>query len=315
MKQVLECCLLSLSLFLFFSCGKEEEGSIPTDRQVPIGVMEASLSTRVSTRGVINTGDYKLGIFRTDANGYPPQYDAPYSYDGVAGWTATTEILVDHRSASLYAYYPYQSVSFADNTTKAILVAQIYDAAKDMCYGSATSADGSGMINNDHKGVRFIDMKHAYARLKLTFVRGTNVMSGRKCKIENIVLKNNSTNFYLQRQVDITTGTITEGTPAAEGYVHNPNVEIASGSQVYEYLLPPQPLTDNKLTISVTVDGEVRTVTVTAFGGTLNAGGYYHVTLTINDVQIVPSAGVTDNGYTSGDDPKNPIQNNTPSVV
>lgn len=59
-------------------------------------------------------------------------------------------------------------------------------------------------------------------------------------------------------------------------------------------------MTDNKLTISVTVDGEVRTVTVTAFGGTLNAGGYYHVTLTINDVQIVPSAGVTDNGYTSG---------------
>lgn len=37
MKQVLECCLLSLSLFLFFSCGKEEEGPIPTDRQVPIG--------------------------------------------------------------------------------------------------------------------------------------------------------------------------------------------------------------------------------------------------------------------------------------
>ena len=273
--------------------------------------MEASLSTRVSTRGVINTDIYKLGIFRTDAQGYPPQYDAPYSYKA-AGWTATTEILVDHRSASLYAYYPYQSVSFADNTTKAILVARIYDAAKDMCYGSATSADGSGMINNDHKGVRFIDMKHAYARLKLTFVRGTNVMSGRKCKIENIVLKNNSTNFYLQRQVDITTGTITEGTPAAEGYVHNPNVEIASGSQVYEYLLPPQSLTDNKLTISVTVDGEVRTVTVTAFGGTLNAGGYYHVTLTINDVQIVPSANVTDNGYAADN---TTIQNNTPSVV
>ena len=67
MKQVLECCLLSLSLFLFFSCGKEEEGSIPTDRQVPIGVTEASLSTRVSTRGVINTATYKLGLFRTNA--------------------------------------------------------------------------------------------------------------------------------------------------------------------------------------------------------------------------------------------------------
>ena len=116
----------SIPLFLLREGGRR---TIPTDRQVPIGVMEASLSTRVSTRGVINTDIYKLGIFRTNANGYPPQYDAPYSYKA-AGWTASTEILVDHRSASLYAYYPYQSVSFADNTTKAILVARIYDAAK-----------------------------------------------------------------------------------------------------------------------------------------------------------------------------------------
>lgn len=311
MKQVLECCLLSLSLFLFFSCGKEEEGSIPTDRQVPIGVTEASLSTRVSTRGVINTATYKLGLFRTNANGYPPQYDAPYTYSA-AGWTAFTEILVDHRSVGLYAYYPYQSVSFVDNTTTAALVAQIYDVAKDVCYGTAAAIDGSPKINNDHKAVQFIDMRHAYARLKLTFVRGADVMSGRACKIENIVLKNNSTNFYLQRQVDITTGVITGGTPAAGGYVHNPNVSISSGNRVYEYLLPPQPLTDSKLTISVTVDGEVRTVTVTKFVDALNAGGYYHVTLTINDVQIVPNANVIDNGYTTDN---TTIQNNTPSVV
>ena len=311
MKQVLECCLLSLSLFLFFSCGKEEEGSIPTDRQVPIGVTEASLSTRVSTRGVINTATYKLGLFRTNANGYPPQYDAPYTYSAV-GWTAFTEILVDHRSVGLYAYYPYQSVSFVDNTTTAALVAQIYDVAKDVCYGTAAATDGSPEINNDHKAVQFIDMRHAYARLKLTFVRGADVMSGRACKIENIVLKNNSTNFYLQRQVDITTGVTTGGTPATGGYVYNPNVSIPSGNRVYEYLLPPQPLTDNKLTISVTVDGEIRTVTVTAFGNALNAGGYYHVTLTINDVQIVPSANVIDNGYTTDN---TTIQNNTPSVV
>lgn len=311
MKQVLECCLLSLSLFLFFSCGKEEEGSIPTDRQVPIGVTEASLSTRVSTRGVINTATYKLGLFRTNANGYPPQYDAPYTYSAT-GWTAFTEILVDHRPVGLYAYYPYQSVSFVDNTTTATLVAQIYDVAKDVCYGTAAATDGSPEINNDHKAVQFIDMRHAYARLKLTFVRGADVMSGRACKIENIVLKNNSTNFYLQRQVDITTGVITGGTPAAGGYVHNPNVSISSGNRVYEYLLPPQPLTDSKLTISVTVDGEVRTVTVTKFVDALNAGGYYHVTLTINDVQIVPNANVIDNGYTTDN---TTIQNNTPSVV
>ena len=294
MKQVLECCLLSLSLFLFFSCGKEEEGSIPTDRQVPIGVMEASLSTRVSTRGVINTDDYKLGIFRTDAQGYPPQYDAPYSYDGVAGWTATTEILVDHRSASLYAYYPYQSVSFADNTTKAILVARIYDAAKDMCYGSATSADGSGMINNDHKGVRFIDMKHAYARLRLTLTRGEKFDKTKKCNIQNITFKSNNANFYLTRSLDIaSTAGATGGSAVAAGYVHNPNVNIATGKSVtYEYMFPPQPLAGSKLTILVTVDGVTRSCDISTLGSSLDSGKYYGVSLTFTDVGIILSSAV-----------------------
>ena len=293
MKQVLECCLLSLSLFLFFSCGKEEEGPIPTDRQVPIGVMEASLSTRVSTRGVINTDIYKLGIFRTNANGYPPQYDAPYSYKA-AGWTASTEILVDHRSASLYAYYPYQSVSFADNTTKAILVARIYDAAKDMCYGSATSADGSGMINNDHKGVRFIDMKHAYARLRLTLTRGEKFDKTKKCNIQNITFKSNNANFYLTRSLDIaSTAGATGGSAVAAGYVHNPNVNIATGKSVtYEYMFPPQPLAGSKLTILVTVDGVTRSCDISTLGSSLDSGKYYGVSLTFTDVGIILSSAV-----------------------
>ena len=293
MKQVLECCLLSLSLFLFFSCGKEEEGPIPTDRQVPIGVMEASLSARVSTRGVINTDIYKLGIFRTNANGYPPQYDAPYSYKA-AGWTATTEILVDHRSASLYAYYPYQSVSFADNTTEAILVAQIYDAAKDMCYGTATSADGSGMINNDHKGVRFIDMKHAYARLRLTLTRGEKFDKTKKCNIRNITFKSNNANFYLKRSLDIaSTAGATGGSAVAAGYVHDPNVSIATNKSVtYEYMFPPQPLDGSKLTILVTVDGVTRSCDISTLGSSLDSWKYYGVSLTFTDVGIILSSAV-----------------------
>lgn len=151
-KQVLECCLLSLGLFLLFSCGKEGEGPIPTDRQVPIGVMEASLSMRVSTRGVINNTIYKLGLFRTNANEYLSQHDAPYTY-GATGWAAFTEILVDHRPVGPYTYYPYQFVSFVDNTTTATLVAQIYDVVKDACYGTVAAAGGSSVMNNDHKAM------------------------------------------------------------------------------------------------------------------------------------------------------------------
>lgn len=63
------------------------------------------------------------------------------------------------------------------------------------------------------------------------------------------------------------------------------------------------------------VDGEVCMVMVIVFGGILNVGGYYYVILIINDVQIVLSVGVIDNGYMLGDDLKNFIQNNILSVV
>ena len=84
--------------------------------------------------GLIANATYQLGLFRTGDKGYPPQYDAPYTYTAT-GWTASTEVKVDHREVSLYAYYPYQSVSFVDNTTTAVLNAQLYSADKDMCYG------------------------------------------------------------------------------------------------------------------------------------------------------------------------------------
>ena len=69
------------------------------------------------------------------------------------------------------------------------------------------------MINNDAPEVEFTAMKHAYARLKLTLLRGTNYDKSKACNIKNITLKSNNTDFYPQRHLDITTAAgATEGT-------------------------------------------------------------------------------------------------------
>ena len=112
-------------------------------------------------------------------------------------------------------------------------------------------------------------------------------------------MKSNNTNFYLQRHLNIATVTgATEGTAVATGYVYNPNVNIAIGGQLsYDFLLPPQPLAGNTLTVLVTVDDEVRFLNITGFGGSLDAGSYYNVSLTITDIQMVPTNALTVNDY------------------
>ena len=258
---------------LCISCGAEittdTSSEVLSDRQIPIGISTVAVPEygAETTRGLIANATYQLGLFRTGDKGYPPQYDAPYTYTAT-GWTASTEVKVDHREVSLYAYYPYQSVSFVDNTTTAVLNAQLYSADKDMCYGKGLPVGSASMINNDAPEVEFTAMKHAYARLKLTLLRGTNYDKSKACNIKNITLKSNNTDFYPQRHLDITTAAgATEGTAVTTGYVYNPNVNIAIGEQSsYDFLLPPQPLAGNTLTVLVTVDDEVRFLNIAGLG-------------------------------------------------
>ena len=264
---------------LCISCGAEittdTSSEILSDRQIPIGISTVAVPEygAETTRGLIANATYQLGLFRTGDKGYPPQYDAPY--------------------------YPYQSVSFVDNTTTAVLNAQLYSADKDMCYGKGIPVGSASVINNDAPEVEFTAMKHAYARLKLTLLRGTNYDKSKACNIKNITLKSNNTDFYPQRHLDITTAAgATEGTAVTTGYVYNPNVNIAIGEQSsYDFLLPPQPLAGNTLTVLVTVDDEVRFLNIAGLGSSLDAGAYYNVSLTITDIQMVLTNALTVNDY------------------
>lgn len=59
---------------------------------------------------------------------------------------------------------------------------------KDMCYGKGIPVGSASVINNDAPEVEFTAMKHAYARLKLTLLRGTNYDKSKACNIKNITL-------------------------------------------------------------------------------------------------------------------------------
>lgn len=94
------------------SCTSEQEygGTEEEDRLVPIE-MCPSLDMTVETRAsVLKTGE--IGIYRAASEGYEVMNNVNYKYDATTStWLpdATGGIYVDHRDATLFAYYPYTS--------------------------------------------------------------------------------------------------------------------------------------------------------------------------------------------------------------
>ena len=254
-------------LFALVSCEQEDKVS----GEKTLAVVSASSDDRPSTRGIINDNTYALGVFRTTANTYAPLYNVKHIYSG-GEWGADDVIKVDYRNATFFAYYPYHT----------------------------GKASGGGPVSVYNPFVEFLNMKHAYARLRLTLTRGEKFDKTKKCNIQNITFKSNNANFYLTRSLDIaSTAGATGGSAVAAGYVHNPNVNIATGKSVtYEYMFPPQPLAGSKLTILVTVDGVTRSCDISTLGSSLDSGKYYGVSLTFTDVGIIlSSAAVTVNDF------------------
>lgn len=279
-------------LFALVSCEQEDKVS----GEKTLAVVSASSDDRPSTRGIINDNTYALGVFRTTANTYAPLYNVKHIYSG-GEWGADDVIKVDYRNASFFAYYPYHTATgnyagLAGGTTLT-LQAQLFNAGEDICYG-AGEASGGGPVSVYNPFVEFLNMKHAYARLRLTLIRGEKFDKTKKCNIQNITFKSNNANFYLTRSLDIaSTAGATGGSAVAAGYVHNPNVNIATGKSVtYEYMFPPQPLAGSKLTILVTVDGVTRSCDISTLGSSLDSGKYYGVSLTFTDVGIILSSAV-----------------------
>lgn len=274
-------------------CGNDADADLPADTLVPVKIADAGISAEVQTRATaILSGS--MGVFRTTANGYTAQYNSQYTYN--SGWKPNTTVYVGGANATLHAYYPYNAATFTANSTTCTLTAQKYDAAKDLCYAKT----GGVAVCNKTPNATFA-MTRAYSRLKLSIKRhATNYVGN--CNITNVNIKHSTgNNFFVSRTLDISTGT-NGGSATAGGWTYalnTGNMAANATNTAYDMLVPPQPVSGG-LTITLTIDGVNRAITVpaTQFSNNLNAGQQYTISLIITDAEIVlPTSAVTVNDW------------------
>lgn len=282
------------------SCSNDFETLPTVEGEVPLQIADGAISAEVQTRATsITKAGESIGIFRAATNNYSALYNVQYTYSG--GWkAASTTIYLSQLNATLYAYYPYSSVSFGSNSTTATLSAQKYDSTKDMCYATT----GGDAVCNKTPNATFA-MTRAYSRLTLTIKRHASNYVGTG-SVSTINLKNGSS-FYNSRTLNISNRTF-GGSVTSGGYSYTFNTTIAaSASATADLLLPPQSVASG-LTITLTIDGTARSVTVPAgkfANSNLEAGKRYGITLEISAAQIVPDGTITGDEYgnqTSGGD-------------
>lgn len=283
---------LIMGLLLLAGCGSgEDKDFYPADAQMPVTIKTSLDADIIQTRANVSSGS--MSVFLSNANGYKPQYNVQYTYTG--GWKASAPVYVGIPNATLHACYPYNAATFAANSTTCTLTAQKYDAAKDLCYAKT----GGAAVCNKTPNATFA-MTRAYSRLKLSIKRHAAYVGN--CNITNVNIKHSTgTNFFVNRTLDISSGT-NGGSATAGGWTYalnTGNMAVNATNTAYDVLVPPQPVSGG-LTITLTIDGVNRAVTVPAaqFSNNLNVGQQYTISLIITDAEIVlPASAVTVNDW------------------
>lgn len=279
---------------LFHSCqqGMDGEPLPQTDAPVPVEV-QASITGNATTRASYDAlGSGKsIGIFRLAQNDYTLMKDVKYTNTGGTWAAANTanKIYVGAQTAKLCAYHSTGTVNFeaTGNGTVTTLTAQPYKADKDLWYATKTTAD----VWKKTPAANF-NMDHAYSRITFTLIRQSTYLGD--CKVTKVALAPASGTLWQTRKIDISSGTLTnattaanlEWTSAAAGWTAIANGISAvggAGNKDIDLLLPPQSFTAASLTVTLTIDGIAMSVAIpTGSGQTLNAldaGQQYGITL------------------------------------
>lgn len=311
--------LVSATLLLagVSSCSNDltspDTGEIPVNEFVPIQV-SAGMSAKVNAPGTrtastIDTDGARMGVFRvTEASkGYDAVDNQEYTYSQSIWTTASNPILVGGHPTTLCAYYPYGTAAFSGTSTT--LSAQKYENTKVFWF----AASGGNSITNKAPSATFA-MQHSYSRLTVSIKRhATNYVAG-NCNITDVNLQNSSgNNFFASRTLDISDGS-NGGSATANGWTYALNTgDIAAGAtnSSYDVLVPPQSISSG-LTITLTIDGVNRAVTIPATefsNSALEAGRQYSIGLSITDTAVTPDGNVAITDMTTdGTD----IKNDTP---
>lgn len=301
-------------VLLLCGCGSDDSafpagGDKPANELVPIevsagisaGVEIANSSQTRATTPIITDGA-KMGVFRVaDATtGYTADDNVEYSYQtSTSTWSnpSNSPILVGGLAAKLCAYYPYGAATFSGTT--ATLTAQKYDAAKDLCYASSATNE----VTNKTPNASFA-MKRVYSRVSLSIRRDASYE--KTCAISKVKFRNGASgSFYSSATVNIATGSVAPGSASAAGTDLTPGIaSIASGTTdtAADFLLPPQTVSSG-LSISLTIDGAVRSIVVPAgqfSSNSLSTGSQYNINLLVTGASIVIEGVNISSEYSAG---------------
>lgn len=286
MKKV-KYALIFTSLLMAGCAAYEEpqaEGDNPLDEfTTPLTIESTSLEggvtvTRTSsdvTSGVCSLyGDGPVSINNTQMNAFQ---NHQYKYDATSSkWVANTgfgTLYLSHANVKICACYPAMTpAGDYDNKTAIPLTSQPYALAKDLSYATNQT------VNRSSEGIK-LSMKRAYARLKITLVKGetySGVGNATKLQIKNQLSssKLNITNGVYADKNGISTGGVTQ----------TKQVLISKTGVLWgEYLLIPCNPINSKTVIVLTLDGVDLTVEIPY---TPVAGEYKALTIKINGAAI-----------------------------
>lgn len=256
-------CIIAL-LFLFSAC-KDENSGMEDGEGVPLSLGSVSL-TLDKTRATTLVTSGSIGVFMS-GTGYTSQNDIEYAYS--SGWSTLTPIYLYKKNASVCAYHPY-SASIT-NSSAVVLTSQNYNAAADLSFAAAQTKTSAS------PGVSFT-MTRAYSMLTFSITHEASYTGS--CAISDISVSNSG--ILTGGSLNIATGVLSGKTAATVSF--NPGITVASGSTASAQVLmvPVTTAMTGNITLSFTVDGVVKTATLsTSTLSTLAAGKNYTVNVTI----------------------------------
>lgn len=295
---------MALTALVLAACSDMTD-DLQTDKQQPkaislSGSIQQQNVTRADEQGFV-TGD-RMGVYIVDyEEGQPGTLHATdnrasnlaYTFDGDNyRWTASTPIYWRDRETpvDVYAYYPlanyisqptvYNFEVQADQS----LPAQNGDLAtyeqSDLLWGKQTKVSPT-------EDVIIVKLQHRLAGVRAMINKGEGISDTEWQKLDKIVLIENTVH---QATVDLSTGqaTASEGTPS-------PIRMAAEGG--YRAIVIPQTVAAGKTLLSVTLDGQTYTHSLTT-AMQYQAGKLHNFTITVNKSAITGDyeISVTDDG-------------------
>jgi len=261
--------LLLLPL-LFAACSGDQLAS--DSEAVALSVAQVATTPQmIRSSTAVTSGD--IGVFLSGA-GYTPLSNVKYSYG--TPWTTATPIYLLEANANICAYSPY-SASMT-NASAVTLTSQLYSASADLCYAAnTTKTKASPAIN--------FTMNRAYSRITFNITHEETYTGA--CVVSNISVAN--AGVCTGGTLDVTTGTLTGTTAGTVSITPSTAITVAANGtgSVQLLMVPVTTAMTGDVTVSFTVDGVVRSATISASSlSTLTAGTNYTINASMGKTGI-----------------------------